>query len=227
MHSRERPETAEAGLVDYYRRRAGEYEAIYAKPERQADLAFLEKEIPRRLRGARVLEVACGTGYWTERVARSAAKIVATDAAEEPMRIARAKSYPEDGVRFEPADAYALDPRLGRFDAGLAVFWWSHVPRQRAAAFLDSLHRCLEPGARVLFMDNVYAEGSSTPVSEVDAEGNTYQMRPLADGSRVRVLKNFPTEDELRERLAPYAASFTFEALQYYWLAEYRLKKTP
>jgi SAM-dependent methyltransferase len=225
MLSSERPEIAEAGLVDYYRRRAGEYEAIYAKPERQGDLAFLEKEIPRRLRGARVLEVACGTGYWTERVARCAAKIVATDAAEEPMRIARAKTYPEDVVRFELADAYALDPRLGPFDAGLAVFWWSHVPRQRVAQFLDSLHRCLDDGARVLLMDNVYAEGSSTPVCEVDSQGNTYQMRPLADGGRVRVLKNFPTEDELRAQFGPHAASFTFEALQYYWLAEYTLRK--
>ena len=218
-------EQPEAGLVDYYRRRAGEYEAIYAKPERQGDLAFLEQEIPRRLQGRSVLEVACGTGYWTERVARSAAKIVATDAAEEPMRIARAKSYPCGVVRFELADAYSLDSRLGPFDAGLAVFWWSHVPRQRAVAFLDSLHRCLDNGARVLLMDNIYAEGSSTPVCEVDADGNTYQMRPLADGSRVRVLKNFPTEDELRKQLAPYAASFTFETLQYYWLAEYTLRK--
>jgi demethylmenaquinone methyltransferase/2-methoxy-6-polyprenyl-1,4-benzoquinol methylase len=99
------------------------------------------------------------------------------------------------------------------------------VPRQRAAEFLDSFHRCLDDGARVLLMDNVYAEGSSTPVSEVDAQGNTYQTRQLADGSRVRVLKNFPSEDELRGQLAPYAASFTFEALQYYWLAEYTLKK--
>jgi demethylmenaquinone methyltransferase/2-methoxy-6-polyprenyl-1,4-benzoquinol methylase len=212
-------------LIDYYRRRANEYEAIYAKPERQADLAYLGKEIPERLRGASVLEVACGTGYWTERVARSAAKIVATDAAEEPMRIARSKIYPEDAVRFELADAYALDPRLGRFDAGLAVFWWSHVPRERVAEFLESFHRCLTPGARVLFMDNLYAEGSSTPVSDVDLRGNTYQMRSLADGSRLRVLKNFPSEGELRGRLAPYAASFAFEALQYYWLAEYRLKE--
>jgi ubiquinone/menaquinone biosynthesis C-methylase UbiE len=215
----------DAGLVDYYRRRASEYEAIYAKPERQADLAYLSKEIPERLRGASVLEVACGTGYWTERVARSAAKIVATDVAEEPMRIARSKTYPGGVVRFELADAYALDPRLGRFDAGLAVFWWSHVPRERVAEFLDSFHRCLTDGARVLFMDNVYAEGSSTPVCEVDSQGNTYQMRQLADGSRLRVLKNFPSEDELRERLLPYATSFAFEALQYYWLAEYRLKK--
>jgi demethylmenaquinone methyltransferase/2-methoxy-6-polyprenyl-1,4-benzoquinol methylase len=217
-------QAADSGLLDYYRRRAREYEAIYAKPERQGDLGFLQKEIPQRLRGARVLEVACGTGYWTERVARSAASIVATDAAEEPMRIARSKAYPKGAVRFELADAYALDPRLGEFDAGLAVFWWSHVPRERIAEFLDSFQRRLARGARVLFMDNMYAEGSSTPISETDAHGNTYQMRPLADGSRLRVLKNFPSEDELRERLAPRSSSFAFRALEYYWLAEYQLK---
>jgi hypothetical protein len=117
-----------------------------------------------------------------------------------------------------------LGDKLGSFDAAFAGFWWSHVPRERVVEFLDSLHRCLTSGARVLFMDNVYAEGSSTPVAEVDAHGNTYQMRPLADGSRLRVLKNFPSEDELLERLAPHAASLKFEALQYYWLLEYRLK---
>jgi demethylmenaquinone methyltransferase/2-methoxy-6-polyprenyl-1,4-benzoquinol methylase len=58
----------------------------------------------------------------------------------------------------------------------------------------------------------------------VDAQGNTYQMRPLADGGRLRVLKNFPSEGELRERLAPHASSFKFEALEYYWLVEYRLQ---
>ncbi|HSU76130.1 MAG TPA: class I SAM-dependent methyltransferase, partial [Burkholderiales bacterium] len=86
---------ASAELVDYYRRRAREYEAIYAKPERQADLAVLRKYLPERLAGRRVLEVACGTGYWTVLVARTAASIVAVDAAEEPMRIAMSKDYGE------------------------------------------------------------------------------------------------------------------------------------
>jgi SAM-dependent methyltransferase len=224
-HGGERPDQAGGELIDYYRRRASEYEAIYAKPERQADLAILGKEIPQRLRGARVLEVACGTGYWTKLIAGAATSVLATDLAEEPMRIARAKVFPEMNVAFMAADAYTLSEKVGRFDAAFAGFWWSHVPRERIAEFLDSFHRCLTGGARVLFLDNVYAEGSSTPVCEVDAQGNTYQMRALADGGRLRVLKNFPSEDELRERLSPYAASFAFEALQYYWLAEYRLKK--
>lgn len=209
---------ASAELVDYYRRRAGEYEAIYAKPERQADLAFLRQHIPARFAGRRVLEVACGTGYWTTLVSHEARSLVATDLAEEPMRIARSKSYGVD-VQFEFADAYALPDSLGRFDAALAVFWWSHIPLTKVNDFLTSLHARLEPGARVLFMDNTYVAGSSTPIAERDGDGNTYQQR----GS-TRVLKNFPTERELRAALEPHARAFSYRALQYYWLAEYELQ---
>ena len=211
-------------LLDFYRRRAGEYEAIYAKPERQADLAVLRRHIPERMAGRRVLEVACGTGYWTVLVTRTAAALVATDAVEEPMRIAKAKDYGSHTMRFELADAYALEPALGRFDGALAIFWWSHIPHKRIDIFLRSLHGRLESGARVLFMDNCYVEGSSTPIAERTAEGDTYQLRKLADGSQNRVLKNFPTEEELRAALAPHARSLWYQALEYYWMVEYELK---
>ena len=215
---------ASAELVGYYRRRAREYEAIYAKPERQTDLAFLKKYLPERLAGRRVLEVACGTGYWTVLVARTAASIVAVDAAEEPLRIAMSKDYGERNVRFELSDAYALSAELGRFDGALAAFWWSHIPLSRIANFLASLHARLEPGARVVLMDNRYVDGSSTPISERDAEGNTYQLRRLADGSENRVLKNFPAEEALRTQLAPHAREVSYRALEFYWLVEYTAK---
>jgi 2-polyprenyl-3-methyl-5-hydroxy-6-metoxy-1,4-benzoquinol methylase len=203
-------------LVAYYRRRAGEYEAIYAKPERQQDLALLGKIIPDALRGRRVLEIACGTGYWTARIAPVAASVTAVDLAEEPMQIARSKQYPGN-VRFAAADAYALGPELGQFDAAYAGFWWSHVPHERIAEFLASLHARLEPGAPVLLMDNRYVEGSSTPIAETDAAGNTYQRRRLADGSENRVLKNFPSEQALRDQLPRPEVRM----LEYYWLAQY------
>jgi len=111
-------------LVEYYRRRAGEYEVIYAKPERQAELARLRQLIPDRLRGRRVLEVACGTGYWTVPIARAAAEVLATDISEEPLRIARAKRLPEGRVQFRLADAFAFGASLGSFDAAFAGFWW-------------------------------------------------------------------------------------------------------
>jgi len=209
-----------AELIEYYRRRAGEYEAIYAKPERQADLLLLKKKIAGILKGARVLEVACGTGYWTKVISGAAEAVAATDVAEEPMRIAQSKEYARSNVRFSVSDAYRLDENLGSFNAAFAGFWWSHVPRQRAAEFLRSLHARLEPGARVLLLDNLYVEGNSTPVVETDADGNTYQLRDLANGSRFRVMKNFPSKEELRALLPP---PVHYRALQYYWLAQYRL----
>jgi protein-L-isoaspartate O-methyltransferase len=208
-----------AELIEYYRRRAGEYEAIFAKPERQSDLLVLKKKLADLLKRARVLEVACGTGYWTTVIASAADSVTATDVAEEPMNIARAKPYPKKNASFVEADAYALPQSLGRFDAAFAGFWWSHVPRERIAEFTASLHARLQPGARVVMFDNLYVDGNSTPIVETDAAGNTYQLRELADGSRFRVLKNYPTRDELRA-LFP---GIHYRALQYYWLAEYKV----
>ena len=206
-------------LVEYYRRRAGEYEAFYAKPERQPDLLLLKKKLAELLKGARVLEVACGTGYWTTVIASAARSVTATDLAEEPMHIARAKGYPKGNVSFVEADAYALPESLGRFDAAFAGFWWSHVPRQRLREFLGSLHSRLEPGASVLLLDNLYVEGNSTPIVEADAQGNTYQLRQLSDGSRFRVMKNYPAKEELRSLLP----GVHYRALEYHWLAQYKV----
>ncbi len=53
------------GTEKYYRARAQEYDQVYEKPERQADLARLRAWLAPVLDGRRVLEVAAGTGYWT------------------------------------------------------------------------------------------------------------------------------------------------------------------
>jgi len=210
-------------LRAYYARRAAEYERIYARPERQADLARLCAEIPAALEGATLLELACGTGWWTPLLAARAAAVHAVDASEEVLAIARAKSYPRGNVSFERADAYALPAWPRRFDACFAGFWWSHVPLERLDAFLDGLHARLAPGARVIFLDNRYVEASSTPIVRSDAAGNAWQLRRLEDGSSHEVLKNFPSEVDVIGRLASRACDARWTALEYYWTVEYRL----
>ena len=208
-------------LIDYYRRRAAEYERIYDWPERQEDLTVLKKAIPQALRGCHVLEVACGTGYWTERISHTAKRIVATDIAPEPMSLARAKAY-RCPVEFRIGDAYAIDPALGVFDGAFAGFWWSHVPLSRRTAFVESLHSRLAPGARVVMFDNRYVEGAMHPIAERDGAGNTYQRRALDDGSENRVLKNFPSREELHRDFGGFPG-YAWRPLTYYWLLEYRL----
>ena len=211
--------TAATEMTDYYARRAQDYEAIYAKPERQADLAALRARLPALLAGRHVYEVACGTGYWTQFVAPAAASVFATDYNEEVLALARAKPLPPGRVTLARGDAFAPSPAPDACDGALAAIWWSHVRRgAQTAAFVSAFFARTTPDARFLFLDNRYVAGSSTPLARSDAEGNTYQLRRLADGSTHEVLKNFPDEAELRAALAPHARRIEWEASEYYWL---------
>ena len=71
-------------LAEYYRERAAEYDAVYAKPERQEDLARLHGLLPPLVAGQRVLEIAAGTGYWTRVLSGSATAITAMSTPPRP-----------------------------------------------------------------------------------------------------------------------------------------------
>ena len=211
-------------MQDYYAARAAEYDRIYLKPERQADLRQIEAWLPKLLAGRSILEVACGTGYWTQFIAPAAKSVVALDSAAGTLRIAQAR-VPREKVRLVEADAYRLPVLEGSFDAAFAGFWWSHVPLARIPEFLLGLHARLAPGARVVFLDNRFVAGSSSPIHDHDEEGNTYQLRRLDDGSTHRVLKNFPSREDLLGAVAPYAQSSQYHEWDYFWALEYVLSE--
>ena len=173
--------------------------------------------------GRDVLEIACGTGYWTGFVAMRAASVLATDVNEEVLELARRKTYPRDNVSFARLDIYSREDFPHPFDAGLAAFWWSHVPRQSQGRFIEHFHRRLQPGAVVVLLDNRYVEGSSTPLARTDEHGNTYQTRTLDDGTRYEVLKNIPDESELTGALGNSALALEYVELDYFWYVSYRV----
>ncbi len=209
-------------MVEYYARRAAEYERIYEKPERRADILALKQMLPAFFAGRDVLEIACGTGYWTQVIVPAANRIFATDINNEVLEIARGKNLDEEKVRFEMRDAFSLGKLPYSVNAGMACFWWSHVSKRQIARFLRHWHQALEPGSQVVFVDNRFVSGSSTPISRMDAEGNSYQQRWLSDGSSYEVMKNFPTSQELTEMVADMADSIQVEQLTYYWVLRYR-----
>jgi demethylmenaquinone methyltransferase/2-methoxy-6-polyprenyl-1,4-benzoquinol methylase len=213
----------EQQLSAYYAARAGEYERIYDKPERQADLERLRHLIPNYFVGRNVLEIACGTGYWTQFIAPVARSVTATDINPETLAIAQSKDFPSARVRLEIADVYRLPPHYTDFTGAFAGFWWSHLRRTERRNFVESLHRALSPGAVVVALDNLYVQGSSTPVSHLDADGNSFQRRRLADGSEHMVLKNFPTEAELIAEISGNSTAIEYIALEYYWVLKYEV----
>ena len=209
-------------LAGYYALRAPEYERIYQKPERQAELSVLRKFVAESFAGRSVLEIACGTGWWTEVLATTASSVIATDCNEEVLAVARSKGL-SSNVSFQCCDAFDLRSVEEEFNAGLAAFWWSHLTNAELQRFLKAFSQKLRPGSTIVFIDNIYVEGSSTPISRCDAEGNTYQLRRLDDGSITEVLKNFPTDEKLRAALSGWSGELTIKRLTYYWAARFTL----
>lgn len=203
----------------YYHERASEYDRVYDKPERASDIAALSTLITQSLRGRCVLELAAGTGYWTKDYADGALAVTAIDLNEAPLDVARNRRRWPEHLRFAVADAFDLAAVRGDFDAVFAGFLWSHITLETLDGFLDGVHRRLPSGSLVVFADNNYVEGSNHPIVRVDSTGNTYQRRSLSDGSSWEVLKNFPSEGDVEDRIGKIGRLQRFESLEFFWFA--------
>lgn len=203
----------------YYARRAAEYEHIYARPERQQELGVLHSTIERAFAGRRIIDIACGTGFFTATAARGARSVNGIDVNEETLAIARAKGI--SNADFSVADAYALPSAGEPYEGALVTFWLSHVPRARIEEFLRGVQAVLAKDAPVVIVDNAYVEGNSTPIARRDAAGDTYQSRTLENGERYEVLKNFPSDAELAAWGERFGTEVEVRFLDYYWLLGY------
>ncbi|MDO5049559.1 MAG: class I SAM-dependent methyltransferase [Actinomycetaceae bacterium] len=95
----------------------------------------------------RVLELGCGPGNMTERIASACGTVVATDASERMIRQAQ-KSVQIDNVSFEVANAHNLPYPDGSFDAVVAsnMFHVVEDPEQ----ILTEAARVLRPGGSII-----------------------------------------------------------------------------
>ncbi|MHA2250131.1 MAG: class I SAM-dependent methyltransferase [Candidatus Kariarchaeaceae archaeon] len=214
-------------LVDYYRKRASEYEKIYF----QADSEFREENrnlgnvLKNLFSVRRVIEIACGTGYWTQFVAETAKSIVATDLVPEVLTIARKKTYKCPTV-FDIEDAYHLSYSENVFTGGFATFWFSHIPKNRIDQFITGFHRVLQRGAKVCFADNVLIKKDEKTLIMKPNDENTYKLRYLKDKSEHIITKNYYTPDQLVNIFKKHTNDFTYENIHIgnrIWYVKYDL----
>jgi SAM-dependent methyltransferase len=200
----------------YYRKRALDYDEVYALEPREDDLATLRRWVATRVADRTVLEVAAGTGYWTLVAAETARSLVATDINQETLAVAAAKK-PGPNVRFCCADAFDLPLQPDLPDTGMAHLWWSHVPARDQGRFLRHLASRLQPRARLLMIDETFVRHLSTPLSRRDADGNTYQTRMLGNGELFEIMKNYPDEATLVRGLEPSCDEIDVLWLPHFW----------
>jgi ubiquinone/menaquinone biosynthesis C-methylase UbiE len=210
-------------MQQYYRDRAMEYDLFYQVPERLNELPLLQAWLIERTRGLSILEVAAGTGYWTEIAAPLAQAITATDLNPETLEIAATRRLGQH-VTLCTADAYALPHSTANFDVGMAHLWWSHVDRQKRKTFLSHFASRLRPGATLLMIDQLYVEGLTLPVSREDEWGNQYAIRRLQNGSTYEIIKNFPRPGEPEETFEELCKNISVLRLQHFWALSAQLR---
>lgn len=211
-------------LIAYYAARAIEYENVYKRddPAQQAEQMELANALKSTLTDRAVLEVACGTGYWTQFLAETASSVVATDVVPAVLEVARQKDFDPARVSFQIGDAYELSGIEGDFNGALAAFWLSHVSRTRIRGFLAELHARLQPGSMVFLCDNVYVPGVGGVLSEADRDGDTYKRRTLEDGTQHVVLKNYFGRAKL-ESLFSGGKDVDIHIGKFFWWASYKV----
>jgi len=208
------------GHQEYYSKRAEAYEQIYRKPERQDDLGRMKAYLENQFRAKSLIELGCGTGYWTEVLAKNCLSIFAIDINQEVIDIAQKKYYPHQNVRFAVLDLNGLHEHSASYDGLFAGFIWSHVKKEKLPHFIKICHEQIHKDAELIFMDNRYVTGSSTPISRMDAAENTYQIRRLSSGATYEVVKNFPDKEAFMGHIKPYFELIEWLDLPYYWIAK-------
>jgi demethylmenaquinone methyltransferase/2-methoxy-6-polyprenyl-1,4-benzoquinol methylase len=137
------------------------------------------------------------------------------------ISLAKSKEYFASKIKFQLVDIFNL-PGTTKHESLFGGFIWSHIKLQELVRFIDIINYQVKPGNSIVFMDNNFVEGSNLPLTDIDNFGNTYQTRQLENGTMYKVVKNFPTEDFIKQLLTGKAKNIEFIKLEHYWILKYK-----
>ncbi len=131
--------------------------------------------------GRDVLDIACGEGYGSALLARSAARVIGADIAPGAIAHARARYASRANLEFREADCAALPFPTASFDIVVSFETIEHVAAQDA--FLDEVRRVLRD-------DGLFVLSSPNKIEYADKRGvvNAFHRRELYRGELAALL---------------------------------------
>lgn len=212
--------------VAYYRARANEYDEWFLREGRYdrgeehrkawlADAAEVQAALRQAGPNGKVLELACGTGLWTQQLLPFSDELTAVDASPEMLDLCRKRVGP-DKVEFIQADLFDWQASA-TYDFVFFGFWLSHIPADRFAAFWELVANALKPAGRVFFVDSLFTESSTAADHKRIGRSGTAE-RKLNDGRSFEIVKIFYEPAALREQLVRCGWEGTVHATAQFFL---------
>jgi demethylmenaquinone methyltransferase/2-methoxy-6-polyprenyl-1,4-benzoquinol methylase len=190
--------------IEYYRARAGEYDqslgigtssATGGDLNERDDLAEIAQIVRSMGSFNDVLELACGTGIWTQELVKIAASVTALDASPEMLAL-NADKVADPRVTYAQADLFAWEPDR-EYDLVFFAFWLSHVPPDLLDSFLDNACNAVRPGGSICIID----QRANFDTEPLTTEGGIYSHRTVQDGRSFTIIKVIYDLGDLAEKL--------------------------
>ena len=221
--------------VRYYQARAEEYDEWFLRQGRYdrgqelnqrwfSEVRILYQELDTFSPRGSILELACGTGIWTQQLLRYADRITAVDAVPEVIAINQRRTQ-SDAVSFVQADLFDWQP-VEKYDVVFFSFWLSHVPPELFKPFWDMVAQALKPGGRVFFIDSRFEPTSTARDHQLVDKQSTTTSRRLNDGREFQIVKVFYERSDILLRLRKMGWKCSVKETENYFLYGYGRKSS-
>lgn len=233
----------------YYQARAQEYDEWFYRQGRydhgsehtqqwNAEVEEVRQTLASVNLTGQVLDVAAGTGIWTQELLKTADHITALDSSEEVLELNRVRVHYSDKISYTVTDLFYWQPVM-LYDAVFLGFWLSHVPPSLLYDFIGTVVGALKPGGKLFFVDSLPDPSSTSKdmmdylkenldrrTSAVNQPGSDYGImtRRLKDGREFQVVKIFYLPDSLIEQFRSYNVSLTVKQTAHYFLYGWGIK---
>jgi ubiquinone/menaquinone biosynthesis C-methylase UbiE len=205
----------------YYDERASEYEEAYVlgtgtasiqDPEVFRREASLLAGIIERFARGRLVDLACGTGYWLPYYAPRCSSITLIDQAPRMLQecrkkmASRASAGDADRITIVQGDVLEHSFRPRAFDSALVGFLISHLADEEEPQLFDRLNTILDADGRFLILDSAWS-----PERARFNRKTQRQERRLNDGSRFEVYKRYIDRQDVVEWERKYGVATSIE----------------
>jgi len=135
-----------------------------------------------------ILQLACGTGIWTQELLKISDKITVFDASAEMIAINKNKLNDTKIVDYQQVDLFSWQPTT-QYDLVFFSFWLSHVPPAQVDDFLAKVYRPVRPYGKVFIIDSCFDTTSTAKDHFFENENAIYQRRKLNNGQEYQIYK--------------------------------------